>query len=160
MFGIVTDLKEIVSLAIKGIDKYKKKKQLEEMLVLVNDWYDYIDCNLEKGIDPAILDNKDQKVLNYISLELRGYQIRVSMSMIIRWNKMMGIKRELVRDFDIFCKTSRVGFNGVTLDYFFMNLIGSFSSFHSLYKSQNPTGCNFANISMAVRFLNFYVHNK
>ncbi len=124
---------------------------------LINEWFDYIDCNLEKGIDFPILENKDKKVTGYIASNLTYYKIKPTKRVRREWLKNMGIKKSLRSSKDLFTTYSRMSSDGDYLSLFFTQIVANFYNFHSLYKSKNPTGCNYAEVEMPVKFLNFLI---
>jgi hypothetical protein len=134
-----------------------KKTKLRIAVSLINDWFDYIDCNLEKGIDFPVLDNKEKKVANYIESNLKGYEIKLNKKIRRAWLKKQGIKKTLLDSEELFTNYSRMSCDGYDLFMFFYLIAGNFLSFHVDYKSDNPKGCNFATVEMPVKFLNFLV---
>ncbi len=154
----------LVSLIVGSITIYEKLikprhriTKLKTAVSLINDWFDYIDCNLEKGIDFPVLDNKEKKISEYIKANLRNYKISLGRRRRYAWLKEVGIKKTLRGSNELFTMYSRMLAEGENLDFYFMKIVGSFYSFHSKYKSPNPAGCNFAEIEMPVKFLNFLI---
>jgi hypothetical protein len=160
MLGIISDAKSGIELFRFWYRHHSKKTQLEKVLELIEDWYNYIDCNLEDGVNQSILNNKETKVINYIDIHLKNYEIRPSQKLIRKWNKQVGLRKDLLDNQEQFLKTSRLLYIGISLDHFFITLVGGFSTFYSKYKSADPSGCNFANISSPVKFFAFYVNSK
>ncbi|MDY0325377.1 MAG: hypothetical protein RBQ87_04280 [Candidatus Cloacimonadaceae bacterium] len=160
MFGIVSDIRTLAELGIQSVNKLRKKPQLIKLTELINDWFDYIDCNLEGEINQAVLNNKENKVLSYIGFHLKDYRIKPNRTLIKKWNKRMGYKKALLNSKELFMGSSRLPYEGVTMSDFFMGLIGGFSSFYSAYRSKYPSACNYSNIELPVKFLNFYVYNR
>ncbi len=54
------------------------KTKLKAVSEMIDDWFDYIDCNFEKGIDYAVLNNKERKINSYIDENLKTYWIKPS----------------------------------------------------------------------------------
>ena len=143
----------------KFIKPHTIRARLQNTSIMINDWFDYIDCNLETGINHAILNNKEQKIIEYIDNNLKHYWIRPNMKIIRAWNQEMDFKKELLDSTELFHRFSRVHPEGVPLDDFFMLLVGAFSSFHREYSLKKPGKYNYADIEMPVRFLRFYLRH-
>lgn len=131
--------------------------KLQKVLEMITEWFDEIDCNVEKGVDFASLNNKERKIHEYIDANLKDYWIKPNDSMIAKWNRRMGIKRELQDSHDLFQKFSRIPASGFPLDGFFTSLIGEFLRFNQNYHKTPPGDYNYADVEMRVKFLRFYV---
>ena len=163
IIGIVASLFTIIvgSLVIysKCIEPKRKKTQLKELLKMIEEWFDLIDINLDKSLNLAELNNKERKIDDYISNNLKNYKIKPTRNIIRKWNKKMGYEKNLLDSNDIFQRYSRVPAKGIEIDVFFMRLIGAFYSFYNSYNSDSKKDRNFADIEMPVRFFKFYVEN-
>ncbi len=145
----------LVTLYEKLIKPKLKSTKLRVAVSLINDWFDFIDCNLESGIDFSVLNNKENKVLEYIKANLKDYKITMNRKKRYAWLKEVGIKKTLRGSKDMFTQYSRMLPDGDFIDLYFMKVIGNFYTFHSKYSSTNPSECNYSEIEMPVKFLNF-----
>ena len=135
------------------------KTKLVNLMFLVDDWFDEFDCNLEKDLNTALLNNKENKIRDYINNNLSNYQIKPRKKIIRKWNKKMGIKKDLLDSIDLFQKVSRIPVAGIYMDMYFSMLVGNFNKFYTEYSSDNHHDPNFAEIEMPVKFFKFYVRN-
>jgi len=135
------------------------KTKLNNLLKMIINWFDELDCNLEKELNLSVLNNKENKIRDFIDNYLSKYKIKPKKKMIVKWNKRMGIKTELQNSADIFKKYSRIPVSGIYIPEFFTMLVANFYKFHGAYENNNKQECNFADIEMPVKFLKFYVEN-
>jgi len=156
LFAIVGGLFGFYKIFIKP---KRIKTKLFELLKMTEEWFDELDSNLERNLNTALLNNKENKIREYIETHLKTYKIKPKKKLIRKWNKKMGIKAELQRSSDIFQKYSHIPVSGIYIDMFFRMIVSNFYKFHSAYNSENKQECNFADIEMPVKFLKFYVEN-
>ena len=126
------------------------------MVELIEQWFDEIDQNLEKGLNLGKLNNIEKKIVDHSQEYLTNYKIKPSIRMIRKWNRKMGLKKELQSSAELFEKLSRVPKDGICLEVFINMLIGNFYTFHQTYQKKSNE-CNYANVEMPVKFLKFYV---
>lgn len=131
--------------------------KLQKVLEMITEWFDEIDRNVEKGVDFASLNNKEKKIHEFIETNLKDYWIKPNDAMIARWNRKMGIKRELQDSQDLFQKFSRIPASGLPLDGYFTRIIGDFIRFNQNYHKAPPGDCNYADVEMPIKFLRFYM---
>ncbi len=132
------------------------KAKLRKLTDMITDWHDEIDCNLEAGLNMAVLNNWENKIIDFIERNLKTYWIKPSPVIIQKWNQRMGLKEEYWDSAELFQKYSRVPPEGLPIDEFFQMLVANFYGFHGLYSSKQAE-CNFAEVEMPVKFLKFYV---
>lgn len=135
------------------------KTKLREFTLMVIDWYDEIDRNLEQELNMSALNNKESKILWFVRRKLKRYWIRPSAIIIQKWNKEMGYKKAYWDNIELFRKSSRIPQEGMPLDLFFCMLVANFLKFHENYKQKRPE-CNFAELEMPVKFLKFYMEEN
>ena len=143
----------------KVIKPRRIKTKFINLLPLIQEWFDELDCYLEKDLNIFSLQNKEKKIIEYIDKYLKGYTIKPSKKIIRKWNKKMGIKKELQDSTKIFSELSRIPIGGMDVKLFFMKIVGNFYTFYKAYKSPNATKYNYADIEMPIKFLKFYVEN-
>lgn len=156
VLGIIVAL---ITIYEKVIKPHTPKTKLNKLYKMIEEWFDEIDCNLEKGLNSASLTNKEEKISDYIRDELPRHNIKPDKLMIRQWNKMMGIKTELQDSPELFQKSSRLPAEGMYLDMYINTIFGNFYRFHSLYQEKSK-GCNYAEVQMPIQFLKFYVKNR
>lgn len=132
------------------------KAKLRKLTDMITDWYDEIDCNLEAGLNMAALNNRENKIREYIEGNLQTYWIKPSPVIIQKWNQTMGLEEKYWNSTELFQEKSRVPPEGLPVDMFFQMLVANFLSFHSLYSS-NQAECNFAEVEMPIKFLKFFM---
>lgn len=148
----------VITIYEKIIKPHTLKTKLMKLDGMIGEWFDEIDCNLEKGLNIASLNNKEEKISDYIRDELPRHRIKPDKLMIRQWNKMMGHKTEFQDSPELFQKYSRLPADGMYLDMYANTIFGNFYRFHNLYQTESD-GCNYAEIQMPVKFLKFYVKN-
>jgi hypothetical protein len=121
----------------------RTKTKLSKLLTMIVDWFDELDCNLEKELNLYALNNKENKIRDFIDNRLPHYKIKPKKRIIKRWNKKMGIKKELQNSPDIFEKYSRISVNGISVSLFFSMIVANFYKFHRAYKTNNKKEYNF-----------------
>jgi hypothetical protein len=136
------------------------KSKLRRFTNMLTEWFDDIDSNLETGLNLAALNNKENKIREYIKENLPLYWIKPSKKMMRYWNKEMGLKREYWNSEEKFKEYSRVPSKGMALEYFFNMLIGNFLRFMAQYPPKQGGKCNFAEIEMPVKFFKYYLKIK
>jgi hypothetical protein len=136
------------------------KTKLQKFNEMITDWFDEIDCNIEAGLNMAVLNNKENKIREFIKDKLPSFWIRPSRKMIRKWNKEMGFKKEYWDSHEKFREYSRVPSKGMPLDFFFNMLVAKFLSFKAHYPPKQNGGCNFAEIEMLIKFFKFYIKQK
>ena len=134
-----------------------KLKMFEAMII---DWFDEIDQNLDRDLNLALLNNKEKKIHEFINSNLPRYRIKPTERIIERWNKEMGLKKELWNSKEEFQKYSRVPAEGMDIEFFFNMLIANFLRFKQNYPPKQDARCNFANIEMPIKFFKFYLKEK
>lgn len=142
------------------INPKRRRTKLLKFTKMVTEWIDEIDCNLDVGLNLAAINNKENKIREFIKDNLPTYWIRPSKKMIRKWNKEMGIKKELWDSQDKFEEYSRVSSEGIPLEFFFNMLVCKFQSFTAYYSLKQNGECNFADIEMPAKFLRFYLKEK
>jgi len=136
------------------------KAKLLKIKAMINDWFDYIDRNLEKGVDFAELNNRENKICEFIKSNLNEYWIRPSSKIIKKWNRKMGLKKEFWNSHEMFKLYARIPANGIPLDVFFDLLVGTFLRFNNNYHKDPPGEYNYADLEMPVKFFRFYMREK
>lgn len=131
------------------------KVKLQKVVRMITDWFDEIDCNLNTGINMDTLNNREDKIRDYIARNLEAYQIKPSRKIMQQWNQRMGLKEECWNEAELFQKYSRIPAEGMHIDIFFHMLVANFLKFYRLYQ-QESSECNFAEVKMPVKFLKFY----
>ncbi|TET39221.1 MAG: hypothetical protein E3J72_00840 [Planctomycetota bacterium] len=158
--GIVASICAIVGAAYaiywRFIKPRKLKTRLQQVTNMIMEWFDEIDCNLDAGLNIAALNNRENKVRDYINRKLKAYWIRPTPKIIRAWNRETGMKKEVRDSKEIFQKRSLVPADGIQIDLFFNTLVGNFTRFYSKYSGKD-TGCNFAEVETPIRFLKFYL---
>jgi len=144
----------------KFIKPKRLKIKLRKFTKMATEWFDEIDCNLEVGLNLAVLNNKENKIHEFIKDNLPSYWIRPSKEMIRKWNKEMGFKKEYWDCQEKFQEYSRVPSKGMPLESFFNMLVGKFQRFKAHYPPKQTGKCNFAEIEMPIKFLKFYLKEK
>lgn len=132
------------------------KTKLQKLADMITDWYDEIDCNLDAGLNMAVMNNRENKIKDYIERNLKTYYIKPTQSIIREWNKKVGLKEEYWNDLKSFQKYSRISPKGLSMVMFFQMLVTNFWTFHGQYTSEG-SNCNFAEVEMPVKFLKFYM---
>ena len=84
----------------KVIKPRRIKTKFINLLPLIQEWFDELDCYLEKDLNIFSLQNKEKKIIEYIDKYLKGYTIKPSKKIIRKWNKKMGIKKVIKREID------------------------------------------------------------
>ena len=153
LFAVLGGLYGFFALFIRPRTLKAKLRKLTEM---ITDWRDEIDCNLEPGLNLAALNNRENKIRDFIERKLKTYWIKPSPLIIQKWNRRMGLEEEDWNSAELFQKYSRVPPEGLPLDMYFQMLVGNFERFHSVYSSRQAE-CNFAEVEMPVKFLKFYM---
>lgn len=133
-----------------------KRTRLINLLEMIIQWYDEIDCNLEMNINLSKLNNMEDEIRNYIQENLKTYKIKPSANIIRNWNKKMGFKEELLNSPVLFEEYSRLPAKGMSIEIFIDIIIGNFYSFYQKYQLKSDK-CNYADIKMPVKFLDFYI---
>ncbi len=134
----------------------RTKTKLENLLPLIQEWFDELDCNLDKDINISALHNKERKIHEYIEKYLKHYTIKPNKKLIRKWNEKMGIKKEMQGSEKIFYKFSRIPAEGMDIDLFFTMIVGNFDRFYKDYINKREE-YNFAEVEMPIKFLKFYV---
>ncbi len=132
------------------------KMKLRKFTNMITEWYDEIDCNLGAGLNMAALNNRENKIRDFIERKLKTYWIKPTPAIIRKWNQAMGLEEEYWNSVELFQEKSRVPPEGLPVDIFFQMLVANFLSFHSLYSSKQAE-CNFAEVEMPIKFLKFYM---
>lgn len=150
----------VYTLYDRFIKRNTRKAKLVKVAEMIKDWFDYIDCNLEKGVEMAELNNRENKIIEFIRNNLKNYWIKPTPRIIRSWNKEMGIKKELRNSTEIFQKYSRIPADGIGLDMFFTFLMGAFLRFNQNYHKEPAGEYNYADLEMPVKFFRFYLREK
>lgn len=136
------------------------RNRLKKLYSLIQDWYDEIDQNLEKGLNLSLLNNKENKITQFIEDNgLGDYQLKFSKSFRKKFLKFCGIKKELQANEELFTQYSRCLADRIYLTVFWNSLVGALYIFHREYSSQSGKA-NFADISMRLKVLKMYLGIK
>ena len=135
------------------------RTKLQMLLAMIQEWFDEIDCNLENGLNMAALNNKENKIHEYISANLGHYKIEPTEKLIRTWNKKMGLRSDFLESTEEFMRYSRVSSDGISVELFFVMLVANFTTFHANYPPKIPGACNFAEVEMPVKFFRFFVES-
>jgi len=154
---LVGSLVGLRTLYVQFIKPHTLKTKLAKAVEMIEAWFDEIDRNVQSGIDLDSLFNRERKINEHIETNLKYYWIKPSKRMIYRWNRKMGIKKELCGSEDLFQKFARIPASGYPLGGFFTMLTGIFLRFHQNYHKTPPGDYNYADIEMPVKFLKFYL---
>ncbi|MBA7510619.1 hypothetical protein ES705_02605 [subsurface metagenome] len=155
--GVIFTLYMIYAIIISPRLKRNKLKRLYE---LIQNWYDEINQNLEKGLNLSLLNNKENKITQFIEDNgLGDYQLKFSKSFRKKFLKFCGIKKELQANEELFTKYSRCLADRMYLTVFWNSLVGAFYIFHREYSSQSGKAY-FADISMRLKVLKMYLGIK
>lgn len=163
------------------------KTKLRKLADMITDWFDEIDSNLEAGLNMAALNNRENKIKDYIEQNLKTFHIKPTPAIIRGWNRKMGLKEEYWDDLESFQKYSRIPPEGISMEMFFQMLIANFWRFHGQYPAKSEQlgsmvmkktkssilpgdisyyvdrqevqrpEYNFAEVEMPVKFLKFYL---
>jgi hypothetical protein len=136
------------------------KTKLQKLALMITGWFDEIDCNLEVELNMAAVNNKENKIREFIKEKLPSYWIKPSRKMIKKWNQEMGLKKEFWNSTEKFQEYSRIPSEGIPLDSFFNLLVAKFLAFKVHYPPKQAGECNFAEIEMPVKFLKFFLKEK
>ena len=143
----------------KFIEPKRTKTKLRNLLPLIQEWFDEIDCYLEKDLNINSLNNKEKKINEYIETNLKGYFIKPNKKIKRKWNKKIGIKKELWDSDQLFQKYSRVPAEGIKIESFLTMIFANFYKFFNEFNSESKNNCNFGDIEQPIKFLKFYVEN-
>jgi len=157
LFAVVAGLWSVYK---RFIQPKRLKTKLKKFTEMVTEWFDEIDCNLDAGLNLAALNNKENKIREFIKDNLPSYWIRPSKEMIRKWNREMGFKKEYWDSQEKFQEYSRVPLKGMPLEFFFNMLVREFMIFKAHYPPKQNGECNFAEIEMRVKFFKFYLMEK
>jgi hypothetical protein len=136
------------------------RTKMEIFVQMVTDWFDYIDRNLERGLNLAEINNREEKIHEFIREKLVGYRIKPSKKIINKWNRRMGLKEDYWNSVEIFQKYSRISANGISIEMFFNMLVGNFMKFYAQYRHKQAQATNFADVRMSIQFLKFCLKER
>ena len=136
------------------------RNRLRKLYSLIQDWFDEIDQNLEKELNLSLLNNKENKITQFIEDNgLSDYQLKFSKSFRKKFLKFCGIKKELQANEELFSEYSRCLADRMYLTVFWNSLVGAFYNFYREYTSQSGKAY-FADISMRLKVLKMYLGIK
>lgn len=157
--GIIFIIGTIISCSIFLIRKTKITK-IKKLYFLIQDWFDEIDINLNKNLSFDLLNNKENKIRQFIEdNKLKNTRLKISKKIRSKFLKYCGIKEELLDNIELFKKYSRSNSDFLYIDEFFYSLIGAFLKFHNNYKNAKPE-TNFADIEMKIKFFKMLIGLK
>ena len=130
----------------------RTKTKLRNLLPLIQEWFDEIDVNLENELLLRKLNNKEKKINEYIETNLKGYFIKPNKKIKRKWNKKMGIKKELWDSDELFQEYSRVPAEGVKIESFLIMIFANFYKFFNEFNSESKNNCNFGDIEQPIKF--------
>lgn len=153
LFGVFWSLHKIYIIFIKPKLKRAKHQKLFEM---VEDWFDEIDNKLELGLNYALLNNKENKIRQYIiDNNLANDKMRFNNKFRKDFLRNCGIKEKYIDDRKLFYKYSRVPNDWISLDVYINLLIGEFYTFSANFDAKSAE-TNFADVEMRVKLLKNY----
>jgi hypothetical protein len=158
-FAVIGGLWVIYQIFQKIISPRLTKSKLKKLYLLIEDWLDEIEVNLDKGIDIEILGLKEKKIEEFIRDNFKYYKLKFSKRFRKKFLKDCGIKKELRTSKEIFERYSRCPSDMMYLDHYWIQLWKNFYEFHGNYKNQNGE-INFANVTMQLRVLKLYLGIK
>lgn len=153
LFGVFWSLHKVYILFIKP--KTRKSKYCR-LYSLIEDWFDEIDKNLESDLNYSLLNNKENKIHQFIiDNNLDKDKLRFSKKFRRKFLRFCGIGKEYINDKELFYKYGRVHSNWIYLDVYINLLIGAFYTFSAHYQAKTKE-TNFADVDMRVKLLKVY----
>lgn len=131
----------------------RKATKLRRLYTLVEEWHDYVDRNLEAGINHSHLNSLEQKVSTYIKDQRLG-RILIKYDDAFRRQYLadIGVREGFRDDVTLFRRYSRAHTDAVDIATWWMLLAGSAWRFLGNYARKAPE-TNWADIQAQVRVL-------
>jgi hypothetical protein len=141
---------------IHFIKPKRKLSKYHKLYELIEDWFDEIDKNLEMGLNYPLLNNKENKIRQYITdNSIKDDKIKFHKRFKKKFLKLCGIKKTLRNNNELFIKYSRQPIDWTYLENYINTLLGAFYTFSSNYNAKNENA-NFAEVEMRVKLLKLY----
>lgn len=148
-----------IGLTIWLINRTKKVK-IRKFYSLLQNWFDEIDLNLNNNLNLDLLNNKEEKIRQYIEdNKLKNVRLKIKKRDRIKFLKYCGVKKELQEDRKIFSKYSRFDSYFIYIDLIVNSIVGDFIRFYRSYTNAEPYS-NWADIEMKLKFLRILVGEK
>jgi len=157
LLGVFWSFHKVYTLFIKPKQKKYKYHKLFEM---IEDWFDEIDKNLELGLNNAVMNNKENKIHQYIiDNKLDTDKMRFSRKFRREFLKFCGIGEKHLNDKKLFYTYGRVQSDWIYLNVYINILFGAFYTFSTNYSTKSKE-TNFADVEMRVKLLKLYWNYK
>jgi len=145
---------------LQWLSKKTKRLKAKGLYRLINEWFDYIDINLEKGLNMSKLNNIETKVDEYIKdHHLNNYQLYFTPKLRRKFLKNRGTQKELLNNQNLFENYVKFEGNRIHLDMYWNIIRGNFYQFYKNYQERNKP-INFANITKFIDLLKMYFNIK
>jgi hypothetical protein len=138
----------------RNIFKYHK------LFEMIEDWFDEIDKNLEASLNYSLLNNKENKIRQYLlDSGISNHKLKFNKNFRKRYLKFIGINKSHLNDVNLFAKYSRQPIDWIYIEDYIGILFGAFYTFSNDYNANNGKA-NFAEIEMRVKLLKLYWNYK
>lgn len=156
----ISDILVIATKILQFVLRRTPKHRITKLYALIREWFDYIDSNLEAGLNEGKLNNLERRIDEYMrDYNLGRCVLYFSPRFRRRFLKEMGIKKELLDEVDVFEGYARAKGTRIDLQLYWWTIRGNFYVFYGRYRSREKP-FSFADVEIPLRILKTYFNIK